>query len=75
MSFQFRNQVVKERIIHQWKSKRRIFQYNERFHPEKLKNENEFGYVIFWNPGSEEVTFWSTVMGGTLIVDPGMSLI
>jgi hypothetical protein len=74
MDIKFRNKVVKERIIYQWKFKRRIFQYDSRFHPIQLKNQNEFGYLIFWSPGSEEVTFWSTVMGGTLIVDPGMSL-
>jgi hypothetical protein len=73
MDIKFRNKVVKERIIHQWKFKRRIYQYDSRFHPPQLKNANEFGYTIFWNPGTAEVTFWSTVHGGTLIVDPGKS--
>jgi hypothetical protein len=73
MNIRFRNKVIKERIIHQWKFKRRIFQYDKRFHPPQLEKANEFGYLIFWNSGSDEVTFWSTVMGGTLIVDPGIS--
>jgi hypothetical protein len=75
MGIQFRNKVVKERIIHQWKFKRRIFQFDARFHPPQLEKANEFGYLIFWNPGSDEVTFWSTVMGGNLIIDPGIAYI
>ncbi len=62
MEIRFRNTFIKERIIHQWKFERRIFQYDARFHPPQLENANEFGYMIFWHPGSDEITFWSTVM-------------
>lgn len=72
MGIKFRNLVIKERIIHQWKYKRRIFQYDKRFHPPLLEKANEFGYLIFWSPGSDEVSIWSIVMGGTLVVDPGI---
>jgi hypothetical protein len=75
MGIRFRNIHIKERINHQWKLKRRIFQYDARFHPPQLEKANEFGYMIFWYPGSDEVTFWNTVMGGTLIVDPGLFLV
>jgi hypothetical protein len=73
MGIKFRNKVVKEGIINQWKFNCRIFQFNSRYHPPQLEKANEFGYLIFWNKGSDEVTFWSTVMSGTLIVDPGLS--
>jgi hypothetical protein len=73
IGIKFRNKVVKERIIHQWKFKRRIFHIDSRYHPPQLEKANEFGYLIFWNKGSDEATFWSTVMDGNLIVDPGLS--
>jgi hypothetical protein len=37
MGIRFRNKVIKERIIHQWKFKRRIFQYDKRYHPPQLE--------------------------------------
>jgi hypothetical protein len=43
MGIMFRNKVVKERIIHQWKFKRRNFQFDSRYHPPQLEKANEFG--------------------------------
>jgi hypothetical protein len=73
MGIRFRNTAIKERINHHWKLKKRIFQYDERFHPQSMKNVNDFGFYIFWRPGYDNIdTVWSNVFDGTLLVDPGI---